>query len=112
MPQPFSISNLPPYANFSASVLADEHGNRDEAVSRLRDIDTLMLGHYPSTLGLLQHYAAQSYRIIKNADPDADDLPEAIDHYRSFGDHVLMDAHFERTSLIGGLSRAYAAEAL
>lgn len=51
MPQPFSISNLPPYANFSASVLADEHGNRDEAVSRLRDIDTLMLGHYPSTLG-------------------------------------------------------------
>ena len=92
MPQPFSISNLPPHANFAASVLADAQGNRDEAASRLRDINALMLGHYPSTLELLQHRAAQSYQIVKSTDPDADDLSEAISRYRSFGDHILMNA--------------------
>ncbi|WP_175846037.1 hypothetical protein [Burkholderia arboris] len=91
-PQPFSISNLLPHANLSASVLADEQGNRDEAVSRLRDIDILMLGHYPSTLGLLQQHAARSYQIVKNTDLDADDLSMAISHYRSYGDHILMNA--------------------
>jgi hypothetical protein len=91
-PQPFSISNLPPHANFSASVLADVQANRDEAASRLRDIDALMLGHYPSTLGVLQQHGAQSYQVVKNTDPDAEDLGEAINHYRSFGDHVLMNA--------------------
>jgi len=92
MPPPFSISNPPPDANFAARVLADVRGNRDEAVSRLSDIDNLMLEHYPSTLAVLQQHAAQSYQIVKNADPDADDLPEAIARYRSFGDHILMNA--------------------
>ncbi|WP_175865891.1 peroxidase [Burkholderia cepacia] len=93
LPEPFSISSLPPIASaFSASVLADVQANRDEAGARLRDIDNLMLGHYPSTLALLQHHATQSFQFVKNTDPDADDLPVAVEHYRSFGDHILMNA--------------------
>ena len=48
---------------------------------------------------MLQHYAAQSYRIIKNADPDADDLPEA--DYSSLG----SDGALRVQRVVSGVAR-------
>jgi GNAT superfamily N-acetyltransferase len=89
--QPFMISRLPD-PETTRTVLADRGGNRALAHQRLADINALMLGRYPSTLELLRRQSAAAARHLRHTDPYGSALEDAIGHYRSYGDNVLMNA--------------------
>ena len=90
-PQPFAIGRLPDPVTTRA-ILADRGGNQAFAHQRLVDINALMLGRYPFTLELLRRQSAAAARHLRYTDPHGSELEDAVNHYRGYGDHVLMNA--------------------
>lgn len=91
-PKPFKISGLPRLENIRL-ILSESDRNHEFACRRLVDIDKLMLAHYPATLRLLQQSSAAASKFLRQTDPESSsNLSIAIEHYRSYGDHVLMSA--------------------